>query len=225
MKKLSLFIFSLLGFILLTSCSSISKIDKCFMYIQSNDKDINNWKDFISIIWYNFDNPDCSMDVEIPEKINEIPVVTIARRSFINPYMNSKWISVDLKKYKEASREKECRYYSQECQKIFNDAKDESWLRFIRSVNIPNSISVVWFKAFSQNKIEKVTFWRNIRLIEGEAFEYNNISDITFHPDTENLKIQSNAFAGNDLEILTIPYWTEYNKEDSFDTSTEINYK
>lgn len=72
MKKISLFLLSLLGILFLSSCSS-ENVEECFMVAVEEE----NGEKFVTIAGYNFDSPKCSMDVVIPEKIDGIPVKKI----------------------------------------------------------------------------------------------------------------------------------------------------
>lgn len=223
MKKISLFLLSLLGILFLSSCSS-ENVEECFMVAVEEE----NGEKFVTVSGYNFDSPKCSMDVVIPEEIDGIPVKKIWQWAFENPHLEHTLKEKNLKIIIKEIKRLDCSGdVSKECKKMFEDIKEKSKLRFIQSVVMPEGIEEIWADAFSTNNLQEIRFGKNIKQIQMRAFMFNNLSTISFHPDASDIVIWKHVFLYNNLQNIEIPYGTKYGTEEesSFNPWVEVSFK
>lgn len=223
MKKISLFLLSLLGILFLSSCSS-ENVEECFIVAVEEE----NGEKFVTVSGYNFDSPKCSMDVVIPEEIDGIPVKKIWQWAFENPHLGHASKEKNIQTIEKEMRKLYCfRRFLKECKKISEDIKEKLKLKFIQSVAMPESIEEIWADAFSTNNLQEIRFGKNIKQIQMRAFMFNNLSTISFHPDASDIVIWKHVFLYNNLQNIEIPYGTKYGieEESSFNPWMEVSFK
>ncbi|MDR1869411.1 MAG: leucine-rich repeat domain-containing protein [Treponema sp.] len=78
----------------------------------------------------------------------------------------------------------------------------------LTSVTIPNSVTMIWGRAFSDNQLTSVTIPNSVTYIEYEAFRNNQLTSVTIGNSVTT--IEESAFSGNRLTSVTIPNSVTY---------------
>ncbi|MGE5456372.1 MAG: leucine-rich repeat protein [Ignavibacteriales bacterium] len=147
------------------------------------------------IVSYDVDNPACSKDVMVPNKIDGVSVVSIGPVAFVQGArkmcnINSVYTEVDLE-------------YN--CTTGYRYEWNEQ-TEFIESVEFPESLRTIGQSAFSGNMISSVNFdgLINLEYIDDWAFEENQIETVSFN-NLPNLDyIYDGVFYGNYISSVKL---------------------
>ena len=79
--------------------------------------------------------------------------------------------------------------------------------------------------AFGAKNLTSVVIPNTIKVIEENAFEYNDLGNVTFQDSSKLETIKSSSFTGNNIQSVTIPDSVTYLDCLAFDSNVNINKK
>lgn len=235
MKNIKIFTIFILISLFLASCGNFSNSpivppDECFE---------TDWE---TIINYDFDNSKCPVNIIIPDKIRWIEITkiwygsfsiimnSIKDKEFVKNFKNSKnnndenfnspifneqnfsiedikddefvnkitTFDANIVKCYDISNEKECI-------NLINEFKENLWKKRIKTLILSDNIIEIQDNAFELNDINNISFWKNIEIIWEKAFAWNNIKYLDFSKATQAIYIKTEAFFQNYIEKINIP--------------------
>jgi prepilin-type N-terminal cleavage/methylation domain-containing protein len=133
-----------------------------------------------TITGYSTTNPLCTLDVNIPSKINGIDVKVIGNSAFLNKKLTNVTIPNSVTS-------------------IGNNAFDSNQLT---SIAIPTSVTSIGNHAFFINKLTSVTIPTSVTSIGNSAFNKNQLTSVTIPSGV--ISIGTYAFFANQLTSVTI---------------------
>ena len=82
----------------------------------------------------------------------------------------------------------------------------------LRKINVPVTTEIIGDYSFKENKIEKLQLHANLTYLGVGAFEYNYIEELIINENIDKglTTINDNAFQGNMLRNVTLPYTLEH---------------
>lgn len=210
MKNFKIFLISLLGILLLSSCgwwkSAVIPPEECF----ETDGEI--------ITKYDLENEKCPTDIIIPEKIKGVVITEIWIWAFTNPNFEN-IIKNEAKAEFDIFEDKECNVYYKfsdiwlykECMRLVDDLHKKVWWRKVTTLVLSDNIIKIQNEAFASNDIKSIKFWKSLSIIGSEAFLWNKISYLNFENLEQAIEINWDSFFFNPIKEVKIPknslYW------------------
>lgn len=187
--------------------NSLSTDESCFVFNSSTN----------TIIGYDFANPNCGINVTIPEKINDIPVYYIDANSFAGTNQTKKIAyvnfskAIDLKKINSGVNIDEGAFANNEIvgisfgniKQLDNIGNFAFYNNRITDLVLPEGLTKLSSSVFGLNYIKSVVFPSTIKEIGNWSFRDNLIEELLI-PESV-ISIEDGAFYNNAISSANIP--------------------